>query len=92
MRRSLAILAMMLVMETSRAQAPVNLRTLTLGDKAEHVRQLLGRPQRVSRQVLFLRTIEQWHYGMPHQVRLTFEAPRGQQAHLVSVQQVQMKR
>jgi hypothetical protein len=48
-----------------------------VGDSAEMVKKQLGKPLRISRQVLFLRSLEQWHYGPPHSLRLELEAERG---------------
>lgn len=59
-------------------------RELKVGISPERAKELLGPPVRVSRQVLLLRSLEQWHYGPPHQVRLTFEQPRGQKPVLTS--------
>jgi hypothetical protein len=49
------------------------------------VTRLLGAPGRISRQVVAHRAVEQWHYGPPHSLRLTFECLRGQRPRLQSV-------
>jgi hypothetical protein len=49
------------------------------------VRKLLGPPQRVARQVLYHRYLEQWVYDAPAPVRVEFDCPSGQPARLVSV-------
>lgn len=42
-------------------------------------------PARVSRQVVAHRSVEQWHYGPPRGLRLTFLSFRGQPPRLQSV-------
>jgi len=59
--------------------------TVVPGLSPELVRGRLGAPPRVSRQVFLLRCLEQWHYGAPHHLRLTFNCPRGQKPALLSV-------
>jgi hypothetical protein len=49
------------------------------------VRQVLGAPPALARQVLFHRYLEQWHYPKM-QLRLMFDCRRGQKARLQSVQ------
>jgi hypothetical protein len=56
------------------------------GLSAEQVRQLLGPPQRVARQVLYHRYFEQWVYDAPLNLRIEFECRRGQQIQVQSVQ------
>jgi hypothetical protein len=58
---------------------------LQRGLSFERVRDLLGPPHRVARQVLFHRYLEQWVYGPPYDFRLEFDCPRGQKAQLQSV-------
>lgn len=47
-----------------------------------------GRPDRVGRQLLPHRAIEQWHYGPPTNLRLTFDCPRGQPPRLIRSRRV----
>jgi hypothetical protein len=54
----------------------------------EQVEQRLGPPPRISRQVFLLRCLEQWHYGAPHHLRLTFSCPRGRKPTLQSVHEL----
>jgi hypothetical protein len=62
------------------------LRTkLKHGLSPEQVRDVLGPPHRVARQVLFHRSLEQWVYGPPYDFRLEFDCSRGQKAQLLSV-------
>ncbi len=56
------------------------------GMSPEQVRERLGPPARVARQILSQRYLEQWLYDAPHHLRLEFDCPRGQPARLVSVQ------
>lgn len=58
---------------------------LPLGLSPEQVRARLGQPGRVARVVTAHRTVEQWHYGPPHGLRLVFECPRGQSPRLARV-------
>ena len=58
---------------------------LQVGSAAEEVKQRLGVPARVSRQVYLLRCQEQWHYGAPHHLRVTFDWPRGQKPRVTNV-------
>jgi hypothetical protein len=46
---------------------------------------LLGRPQRMARQVLHRRYVEQWHYDAPLALDVVFDCPRGQAPHVTSV-------
>ena len=56
------------------------------GRSPDQVRQLIGAPQSVSRQILYHRCLEQWLYDAPFSVRLEFDCPRGQEPRLLSVQ------
>ena len=51
---------------------------------ADEVRRLLGKPQRVSRQIVFRRTVEQWVYDAPISTRVEFSQLPGQEARTVS--------
>ena len=62
------------------------LRELQPGIPADRVRQLLGRPNQLARQVLHLRHLEQWVYESPFPVRVEIEHARGRQPHLLTVQ------
>ncbi|MFO0878103.1 MAG: hypothetical protein U0840_12195 [Gemmataceae bacterium] len=82
----LALLAM--GQDTPDATQPGLLRIdqLKPGLQAEEIVKLVGKPQRISRQVYLHRVIEQWHYAEPVQRRLTLERLRGQPGVLVRVQ------
>jgi len=58
---------------------------LERGMTPEQVRQRVGAPNRVARQILYHRYREQWIYDAPLPVRLTFDCPRGQKPLLLSV-------
>jgi hypothetical protein len=58
---------------------------LQRGLSFDRVRDLLGPPHRVARQILFHRALEQWVYGPPYDFRIEFDCPRGQKAQLLSV-------
>jgi len=49
------------------------------------VREILGRPETVTRQVLFRRYVEQWDYERPLPLLLVFDCRKGQEPRLQSV-------
>ncbi len=56
---------------------------LERGMSPEQVRQRVGAPKRVARQILYHRYLEQWIYDPPHAARLQFDCPRGQTPQLL---------
>jgi hypothetical protein len=50
----------------------------------DQVRQILGPPNRVARQILYHRYLEQWVYSPPVAVRAEFDRHSGQPARLLS--------
>jgi hypothetical protein len=60
-------------------------RQLPRGSDPKAVRDLLGRPRRVARQILSHRHIEQWLYDRPCPLRVTFDCPRGRKPQVVNV-------
>jgi hypothetical protein len=50
----------------------------------DQVRQTLGPPNRVARQILYHRYLEQWVYNPPVSVRAEFDCPRGQRGRLLN--------
>lgn len=56
---------------------------LRRGMTPEQVRQLVGAPKRIARQILYHRYREQWLYDAPIPIRLTFDCPRGQKPELL---------
>jgi hypothetical protein len=49
------------------------------------VRQLLGPPARVARQILFRRHLEQWIYDQPETIRVEFNCVRGEEPYVLTV-------
>ena len=58
---------------------------LERGMTPERVRQLVGRPNRIARQIFYHRYREQWLYDAPASIRLTFDCPRGQKPELLAI-------
>ncbi|MHB1424774.1 MAG: hypothetical protein ACYC3I_16510 [Gemmataceae bacterium] len=57
---------------------------LQRGMTPEQVRQRVGDPKHIARQLLYHRYREQWIYDVALPVRLTFDCPRGQKPQLLS--------
>jgi len=57
---------------------------LKRGMTPEQVRQLVGAPKHIARQMLYHRYREQWVYDVANPVRFTFDCPRGQKPQLLS--------
>ena len=83
MRAIVLILALALSPVVAARQKPR--ADLPTGSTPDEVRARLGPPARVGRQLLAHRCVEHWHYGPPHDLRLTFDCPRGQTPQLVRV-------
>src|SRR5437764_8902610 len=58
------------------------------GQTAAEVRQRFGPPARVSRQILFRRYVEQWHYESPQTLRVEMNCLTGEEPYLCSVLQL----
>ncbi len=56
---------------------------LERGMTPEEVRQKVGAPERVARQILYHRYLEQWIYDQPVPARIQFDCPRGQKPQLI---------
>ncbi len=56
---------------------------LRVGMTTDQVRQVLGQPRRIGRQILYQRYIEQWVYDTPLPFRLEFDCRRGQRPSLL---------
>jgi hypothetical protein len=56
------------------------------GMTAAHVRDLLGPPRHVARQILYARYLEQWTYDDPIGVRIEFDWRKGQERQIQTVQ------
>ena len=52
----------------------------------------LGQPNRIARQILLGRHIEQWTYAEPIALRIEFRAVRGQEIQVVSVHSLRSKK
>lgn len=68
-----------------RNEQPHLFAKLERGMSPEQVRQLVGKPKRIARQILYHRYYEQWIYDAPVPIRLTFDCPRGQMPQLLTV-------
>lgn len=55
------------------------------GMTPERVRQLVGSPKRIARQIYYHHYREQWLYDTPMSIRLTFDCPRGQKPELLAI-------
>jgi hypothetical protein len=55
------------------------------GMTAAEVKLAVGPPQRIARQILYHRYLEQWLYLNPGPFRVEFDAPRGQAGRVISV-------
>jgi hypothetical protein len=62
---------------------PRDVAKLEHGMTPDQVRDCLGPPKRISRQILYHRYLEQWIYDSPVAPRLTFDCPRGQKPQLI---------
>lgn len=67
------------------AQTPAG---VSPGMAPAQVRAILGKPVAVSRRIVAHRAVEQWHYGQPAFMRLTFDCRRGKPPVLESVTRV----
>jgi hypothetical protein len=68
--------------EFARQAAPL----LAAGGKTPNeVKQLLGSPQRVSRQMVYRRLVEQWIYDRPLPLCIVWQSHRGQETQILSV-------
>jgi hypothetical protein len=63
---------------------PAEASQLRLGMTPAEVRQTLGPPNHVARQILYHRYLEQWIYNAPRSMRVEFDCPRGRPASLLS--------
>jgi hypothetical protein len=63
-----------------------------IGMTTTRVLELLGKPARVSRQILFRRHVEQWIYAAPTSLWIEFQGVRGQEARVTSVHPLSWKK
>jgi hypothetical protein len=71
-----AAIAVIVVGSPAAAEPPPTL--VQKGTSASDVRQRLGRPMRIDRQILYRRHIEQWVYENPHPICVQFSCVRGE--------------
>lgn len=64
-------------------EAPRPFDQLKHGMTPQQVRQLVGAPKHISRQIFYHHHREQWLYDAASPVRLTFDCPRGQKPQLL---------
>ena len=62
------------------------LAQLRQGTTATQVRDLLGQPRHIARQILYARYLEQWTYDDPISVRIEFGWHKGQERQILTVQ------
>lgn len=55
------------------------------GMSPAEVRELLGPPNRIARQILYRRYLEQWTYDALPSSWIEFDCPRGQEPHVLTV-------
>ncbi len=74
---------------SKRTHDPVqDFANLKRGMTPEQVRQLVGAPKRIARQILYHRYREQWVYDAAVPMRITFDCPRGQNPQLLSYSEI----
>ncbi|HTU22399.1 MAG TPA: hypothetical protein VMG10_30445 [Gemmataceae bacterium] len=78
--------------DRDRQEAARHFAKLERGMTPEQVRELVGAPDRVARQILYRRYREQWIYNAPLPTRLTFECPRGQKPQLLSLPRLSVEK
>ncbi len=67
------------------ADKPADLSRLHKGLTQAQVRQFLGPPNHVARQILYRRYLEQWVYDGPNPVRIEFDCVRGNKPQIITV-------
>lgn len=84
----LAVSAIGLAAEKDKAVPMPDFAKLEPGMTPEQVREWVGAPKRIARQILYHRSFEQWIYDHPHFARLKFDCPRGRKPQLVWKQEL----
>lgn len=56
------------------------------GMTAAQVRDLVGKPRSIARQILYARYVEQWTYDDPFSVRIEFDWRKGHERQILTVQ------
>jgi hypothetical protein len=67
------------------AQPAADRAVVRRGMTPAEVRQILGPPARVARQILFRRHLEQWIYDQPEAARVEFNCVRGEEPYVLTV-------
>ena len=62
------------------------------GMKMAEVYDKFKKPNRIARQFLFRRHLEQWTYDAPFELRIEFNCVRGEEAHVISVHSLRSKK
>jgi hypothetical protein len=71
--------------DAGKPEAPPDPAKLPKGMSQAEVQRLLGPPQRVARQILYRRYLEQWVYEGPNAVRIEFDCVRGKEPQILTV-------
>ena len=79
-----ALIALLLAAGLLAGQEP----PIRLGQTAAEVRQRFGPSARVSRQILFRRHLDQWHYESPQALRVEMNCVLGEAPYVCSVLQL----
>jgi hypothetical protein len=78
-----------LMAQTRKDEGPVDpvqaLRQVRAGMTPKEVRNLVGRPARIARQILYRRYLEQWSYDNPRLVWIEFNCVKGQEPYVLAV-------
>ena len=82
MRRFVIPILLLVAIAPDAAPEPPRAVGLRRGLTRDEVRGLLGPPQSISRQVLFRRHVEQWHYSDPPRW-VEFNCSRGEPAYVI---------
>lgn len=72
--------------------APGANRGIVKGMTGNKLRNHLGEPTRIARQILLGRHVEQWTYAEPVGLRIEFNGVRGQEIQVVSVHSLRSKK
>jgi hypothetical protein len=71
--------------DAGKPEASPDLKKLRPGLSQAEVRELLGPPRHVARQILYRRYLEQWLYDAPNAVRVEFDCVRGKAPQILTV-------
>lgn len=85
---SLILPTLLLAVALSAPADRPDLDQLRPGMTAAEVRELLGPPKRMARQIVHKRCLEQWVYDAPVSVRIELNAVQGQPLQILTVQPI----